>query len=479
MFIGGEGAVSSIERELKRALKQQIQSQPPTLSSDVAQKKGKKKKKKKKRILENSAVLLLRNGAKSVEDLILGLLEDRCIMEALKETAVQPKMLMRVVKQLQEPNFLALHTYGTDFVATSLLIDPVIGRETEIDNVIRVLLKKNKNNPVLVGEPGCGFALAAGTRNRGDYEERLLGVIKEVEEANGNVVMFFDEIHMLLGAGGDGSNDAANMLKPMLARGSSRCIGATTIEEYQTYIQRDAAFERRFQRVNVREPTISQTIEILRGLRDMYEKYHKVKIEDMALVFAAQLSSRYITDRYFPDKAIDVLDNACVNVRVTLEGSSVGLANISEAVSQMSGIPVSKIGRTEKENLIGLAEKLHERVVGQDEAVNVVADSILRSRTGIGSPGKPIGSFLFLGPTGVGKTELAKAVAEILFQGEKGLIRIDMTEYMEEHTVSRLIGAPPGYVGYEKGGQLTDAVRKRPYCVILLVPLFLQLVEYE
>ncbi|MDH7577119.1 MAG: ATP-dependent Clp protease ATP-binding subunit [Bacillota bacterium] len=437
-------------------------------------------------------------------------------------------------------------------------LDPVIGRDREIERVIQVLSRRTKNNPCLIGEPGVGktavaeglaqrivegkvpeiladkrvvtldmSAVVAGTKYRGEFEERLKRVIDEIRNA-GNIILFIDEVHTLVGAGAaEGAIDAANILKPALARGELQCIGATTLDEYRKHIEKDAALERRFQPVTIGEPTVEETIDILRGLRDRYEAHHRVKITDSALKAAARLSDRYITDRFLPDKAIDLMDEAASRVRLRaytappavkeleeklekiqkekeaavvsqefekaaalrdqeqqvreeleknknnwaqrkeLDQSIVTEEDIAAIVSSWTGIPVSKLREEETERLLRMEEILHRRVIGQEEAVKAVSRAIRRARAGLKDPKRPIGSFIFLGPTGVGKTELARALAEALFGDEEAMIRFDMSEYMEKHTVSRLLGAPPGYVGYEEAGQLTEAVRRRPYSVVL------------
>jgi ATP-dependent Clp protease ATP-binding subunit ClpC len=453
-----------------------------------------------------------------------------------------------------------LDQFGTDLTAMARegQVDPVVGREQEIEQTIEVLSRRTKNNPVLIGEPGVGKTaivegiaqrivdgdvpdtlrdkrvvqidlggMVAGTRYRGDFEERLKKVIDEIRAHRDDLIIFIDELHTVVGAGaGEGSMDAANMLKPALARGELHIIGATTIDEYRKDIEKDAALERRFQPILVPEPSVTDTIEILRGLRDRYEAHHQVRYTDEALVAAAELSDRYITDRFLPDKAIDLVDQAGARVRLRTktpardrreaeqwldrlqrekeeavatedyaraaelrdqiteltersdsdasEGDGgkaipeVGTADIAEVVSRATGIPVTQLTQEERERLLQLEEHLHRRVIGQDEAVLAVAEAVRRSRAGLADPNRPIGSFLFLGPTGVGKTELARALAEALFGSEDRMVRIDMSEFQERHTVSRLVGAPPGYVGYEEAGQLTEAVRRTPYAVLLL-----------
>ncbi|MEY9872529.1 ATP-dependent Clp protease ATP-binding subunit ClpC [Streptacidiphilus sp. MAP12-33] len=450
-----------------------------------------------------------------------------------------------------------LDEYGRDLTeeAKAGKLDPVVGRADEIEQTVEILSRRSKNNPVLIGEPGVGktaiveglaqrivaddvpatlkdkrvisldlAGMVAGAKYRGEFEERLKKVIEEVQEAEGDIVLFIDELHTMVGAGagGDSSMDAGNMLKPALSRGELHVVGATTIDEYRKYVEKDAALERRFQPVLIPEPTVEETVRILEGLRDAYEAHHDVRFTDEALAAAAELSDRYISDRFLPDKAIDVMDQAGARVRLRTAGPSTEVAghearlaqlrrekdqaiaaedfekaaelkgriavqegelagaeegrpgvvtvttdDIADVVSRRTGIPVSQLTASEKEKLLGLEDAMHERVVGQDEAVTAVSEAVRRNRSGMGDPNRPVGSFLFLGPTGVGKTELAKTLAEQLFGDQDRMIRFDMSEFQEKHTVARLVGAPPGYVGYEEAGQLTEKVRRQPYSVVL------------
>ncbi|MBL0071223.1 MAG: AAA family ATPase [Bacteroidetes bacterium] len=484
----------------------------------------------------------------SLEHLFLGLLNGKDkVASLLRESGVNEKEAKAAILELRkgsrvtsasaEETYNALNKYAKNLneLARQGKLDPVIGRDEEIRRVLQILSRRTKNNPILIGEPGVGKtaiaeglahriingdvpenlkqktifsldmgALIAGAKYKGEFEERLKAVVKEVISAEGDLVLFIDEIHTLVGAGGgEGAMDAANILKPALARGELRAIGATTLGEYQKYIEKDKALERRFQKVLVEEPDTQDAIAILRGLKDRYESHHKVQIKDEAIIAAVELSERYITDRFLPDKAIDLIDEAASKLRLEMDSVpeeldavqrkimqleiereaikrenddrrlaelNEELANLNEERNKIKSHwqAEKKMLQSEREKLLLLEDELHKRVVGQEDAIAAVADAVRRSRAGLQDMKRPIGSFIFLGTTGVGKTELAKALAEYLFNDENSLTRIDMSEYQERHTVSRLIGAPPGYVGYDEGGQLTEAVRRRPYSVILL-----------
>ncbi len=488
------------------------------------------------------------------------LAENGVTRERINETIKAIRGGQRVTDPGAESRYRTLEKYSRDLsaLAKSGKLDPVIGRDNEILRVIQVLSRRTKNNPVLIGEAGVGKtaiveglaqkiaandvpeilmgkrvvaldlgAMVAGSRFRGEFEERLKAAMEEIQRAQGEIILFIDELHTVVGAGAaSGALDAGSMLKPALARGELQCVGATTLDEYRKYIEKDAALERRFAPVFVDEPSVEETIEMLHGLRDRYEAHHKVRISDQALVAAANLSHRYVTDRHLPDKAIDLIDEAAAKLRVTLytlpadlkemkteidrltaEEEAAGLSreyeqaailkskrlqletdfnekreqwqreknidevvdegDIAAVVAQWTGIPVAQMMETESEKLLHMEERLHERIIGQEEAIAALSDAIRRARSGLKDPSRPIGSFIFLGSSGVGKTELAKALAWFMFDDEDALVRVDMSEYREQHTVSRLFGAPPGYVGYEEGGQLTEAVRRRPYQVVL------------
>jgi len=527
-----------------------------------------------KRVLDqaNDEANRLKDDYISTEHLFLAIASERntTVARLLRESGVTKDRIynaidavrggQRVTDRRAETRYRLLEKFSRDLTqaAREGKLDPVIGRDDEILRVIQILCRRTKNNPVLIGEPGVGktaiveglaqkvagedvpeillgkrvvqldlAAMVAGSRFRGEFEERLKGAIEEIERSEGEIILFIDELHTVVGAGaGTGAIDASSMMKPALARGELQCVGATTLDEYRQYIERDGALERRFAPVFVEEPTVEETIEMLRGLRDRYEAHHKVHISDQAIVAAARLSHRYVTDRRLPDKAIDLMDEAAAKRRVALytlppELKEVQLElqrlqteidaasavedykraaelkterinlqaqfsvqrdvwqrehqldetieeeDIAEVVASWTGIPVAQMMETEAEKLLRMEEALHQRIVGQDEAVAAISDAIRRARSGLKDPRRPIGSFIFLGSSGVGKTELAKALAWFLFDDEDALLRIDMSEYREYHTVSRLFGAPPGYIGYEQGGQLTEAVRRRPYRVIL------------
>jgi ATP-dependent Clp protease ATP-binding subunit ClpC len=527
-----------------------------------------------KRIIDlaNEEANRLKDEYISTEHIFLAILNERSTPAArlLEGAGVSRERVLEAVQQMRggqrvtdpqaEQRYRTLEKFSRDLTqaAREAKLDPVIGRDAEILRVIQILSRRTKNNPVLIGEAGVGKtaiveglaqkiaandvpeilsgkhvvaldlgAMIAGSRFRGDFEERLKATIEEIKRAEGEFILFIDELHTVVGAGAaQGAMDASNMLKPALARGELQCVGATTLDEYHKYIEKDAALERRFAPVFVEEPGVEDTIEMLKGLRDRYEAHHKVRFSDESLVAAARLSSRYVTDRRLPDKAIDLMDEAAAKLRVALfslppslkvmkseldrlqaeedQASTerdyqraaeikverlrldgefkeardlweaeqhltdiVNVKDIADVVAQWTGIPISQMMETEAEKLLQMEDRLHERIIGQDEAIKAISDAIRRARSGLKDPRRPIGSFILIGPSGVGKTELARALAEFMFDDEDALVRIDMSEYREQHTVSRLFGAPPGYVGYEEGGQLTEAVRRRPYRVIL------------
>ncbi|MEW5826035.1 MAG: AAA family ATPase [Candidatus Bipolaricaulota bacterium] len=421
--------------------------------------------------------------------------------EAIYTSLREVRGEQRLTDPASEERYQILKKYSTDLTekAERGELDPVIGRDEEILRMEQILSRRRKNNPVLIGEPGVGktavveglaqriasgdvpetlkgkeivaldiAAMVAGSKFRGEFEDRLKAVIREIEAHAGQTILFVDEIHTLVGAGAaEGAIDASNMLKEPLSRGKFQLIGATTLDEYREHVEKDSAFERRFQKVFVREPSIEETLQILRGLRETLESHHRVKIGDAALDAAARLSERYISDRYLPDKAIDLVDEAASRIRVNGTGDAVTEAEIAALVSQWTGIPAERMLEEERSRLGSMEAELHRRVIDQEEGVRAIAEAVRHSRAGLADPRRPIGTFLFLGPTGVGKTELAKSLAAFLFGTDQSLLRIDMSEYMEQHAVARLIGSPPGYIGYEEGGQLTEAVRRRPYQVIL------------